>query len=65
MQYRGKHDMTSACAGGFLAGGLLARKNGTRAMLWAGSTFAAFSWALEHFYIRRPPADDEAGFFVC
>lgn len=57
--------MTSAMGGGFLAGALLARKNGTRAMIWAGASFSAFSWALEHFYLQRPPADDDSGFFVC
>lgn len=64
-QYRGKHDIQSAVGGGFTAGAILARKNGTRAMLWAGLSFAGFSYALEKLWIRKPPADEDSGFFVC
>lgn len=64
-QYRGKKDISTACGGGFLAGALLARNHGTRSMIWGGATFSAFSWAIEHFWIQRPPADDDHGFFVC
>ena len=64
-QYRGKHDMQSAVGGGFVAGAFLARRNGSKAMLLGGAGFAGFSWAIEHFWIQKPPADDDNGFFVC
>jgi len=63
--YRGKHDTSSAVGGGILAGALLARNNGSKAMLLGGLGFGGFSWAIEHFWIQRPPADDDSGFFVC
>lgn len=64
-QYRGKHDMTSAVTGGFAAGAFLARNGGYRAMILSGATFSAFSYGIEKLWIRKPPANEDDGFFVC
>lgn len=65
IQYRGKHDMTSAVTGGFAAGAFLARNGGYRAMVLSGATFSAFSYGIEKLWIRKPPANEDDGFFVC
>jgi hypothetical protein len=57
--------MTSAVAGGFAAGAFLARRAGYRSMILGGATFAAFSYGIEKLWIRKPPANEDDGFFVC
>lgn len=57
--------MTSAVAGGFAAGAFLARNGGYRAMVLGGATFSAFSYGIEKLWIRKPPANEDDGFFVC
>lgn len=43
-------------ASGFVAGGVLARNSGPKAMLGGGLAFAAFSTAIDLF-MRREPAE--------
>ncbi|KAF8141198.1 mitochondrial import inner membrane translocase subunit TIM22 [Boletus edulis] len=56
--YRAKNDMVNPVAAGFVAGGILARHSGPKAVLGGGLAFAAFSAAIDWF-LRREPADDD------
>lgn len=46
-KYRAKNDMVNPVLAGFLAGGILARGSGPKAMVGGGMAFAAFSTAIE------------------
>ncbi|KAL6305179.1 Tim17-domain-containing protein [Sparassis latifolia] len=54
--YRAKNDMVNPVAAGFLAGGVLARNAGPKAVLGGGVAFAAFSAVIDLF-LRREPAE--------
>ncbi|KAF9243173.1 mitochondrial import inner membrane translocase subunit TIM22 [Melanogaster broomeanus] len=54
--YRAKNDMVNPVAAGFVAGGILARNSGPKAVLAGGLAFAAFSAAIDLF-LRREPAE--------
>ena len=54
-QYRAKNDMVNPVAAGFLAGGVLARNSGPKAVLGGGIAFAAFSAAIDLFLRRETP----------
>ncbi|ETW74841.1 mitochondrial import inner membrane translocase [Heterobasidion irregulare TC 32-1] len=56
--YRARNDMVNPIAAGFVAGGILARKSGPKAVLGGGLAFAAFSAAIDLF-LRRETADDD------
>jgi hypothetical protein len=56
-QYRAKNDLTNPIAAGFVAGAILARTSGPKAMLFGGGAFAAFSGAID-MYFRREAADE-------
>ncbi|OAX38053.1 Tim17-domain-containing protein [Rhizopogon vinicolor AM-OR11-026] len=56
--YRAKNDMVNPIAAGFVAGGVLARNSGPKAVLGGGLAFAAFSAAIDLF-MRREPSDDD------
>lgn len=51
--YRGRNDIYNSMSAGFLAGGILARNSGPRAAVGGGLAFAAFSTAIDVFFIRR------------
>ncbi|KZV66436.1 Tim17-domain-containing protein [Peniophora sp. CONT] len=53
--YRAKNDMVNPVAAGFLAGGVLARNSGPKAVLGGGIAFAAFSAAIDLFLRRETP----------
>ncbi|KIY46032.1 Tim17-domain-containing protein [Fistulina hepatica ATCC 64428] len=57
--YRAKNDIYNSLASGFLAGGVLARNAGPRAALAGGAAFALFSGAIDLFFLRREPPDDD------
>lgn len=52
-QYRAKNDIVNPVAAGFVAGGILARNSGPRAVLGGGLAFAAFSAAIDCFLRRE------------
>ncbi|KAA1470392.1 Tim17-domain-containing protein [Dentipellis sp. KUC8613] len=56
--YRARNDMVNPVAAGFVAGGILARNSGPRAVLGGGLAFAAFSAAIDLFLRRETPDDD-------
>ncbi|KAI0090716.1 mitochondrial import inner membrane translocase subunit TIM22 [Irpex rosettiformis] len=56
--YRAKNDMVNPVAAGFVAGGILARNAGPRAVLGGGVAFAAFSGAIDLF-LRRETAEED------
>ncbi|KAI1791223.1 Tim17-domain-containing protein [Ganoderma leucocontextum] len=56
--YRARNDMVNPVAAGFVAGGILARNAGPRAVVGGGLAFAAFSAAIDLF-LRRETADDD------
>ncbi|KAI0645217.1 mitochondrial import inner membrane translocase subunit TIM22 [Trametes meyenii] len=56
--YRARNDMVNPVAAGFVAGGILARNSGPKAVLGGGLAFAAFSAAIDLF-LRRETADDD------
>ncbi|KAI0669665.1 mitochondrial import inner membrane translocase subunit TIM22 [Trametes maxima] len=56
--YRARNDMVNPVAAGFVAGGVLARNSGPKAVLGGGLAFAAFSAAIDLF-LRRETADDD------
>ncbi|KAI0315171.1 Tim17/Tim22/Tim23/Pmp24 family-domain-containing protein [Amylostereum chailletii] len=56
--YRARNDMVNPVAAGFVAGGVLARNSGPRAVLGGGLAFAAFSAAIDLFLRRETPDDD-------
>ncbi|KAJ2973173.1 hypothetical protein NUW54_g12112 [Trametes sanguinea] len=58
-QYRAKNDMVNPVAAGFVAGGILARNAGPKAVVGGGLAFAAFSAAIDLF-LRRETPDSEA-----
>lgn len=53
---RGKNDAWNGVAGGFLTGGILARRQGPTAVLIGAFGFAAFSGAIE-WYMRSPEGE--------
>lgn len=53
IQYRAKNDMVNPVAAGFIAGGVLARNSGPRAVLGGAAAFAAFSAAIDMFLRRE------------
>ncbi|TEB38466.1 mitochondrial import inner membrane translocase subunit TIM22 [Coprinellus micaceus] len=56
--YRAKNDIYNSVASGFLAGGVLARNAGPKAVVGGGLAFAAFSAAIDAFMRREPSEDD-------
>lgn len=56
--YRAKNDMVNPVAAGFVAGGVLARNAGPKAVLGGGVAFAAFSAAIDLFLRRETPDED-------
>ena len=56
IQYRAKNDMVNPVAAGFVAGGILARNAGPKAVVGGGLAFAAFSAAIDLF-LRREPSE--------
>ncbi|EJF57547.1 Tim17-domain-containing protein [Dichomitus squalens LYAD-421 SS1] len=54
--YRARNDMVNPVAAGFVAGGLLARNSGPKAVVGGGLAFAAFSAAIDLF-LRRETAE--------
>ncbi|KAH8830071.1 Tim17/Tim22/Tim23/Pmp24 family-domain-containing protein [Flagelloscypha sp. PMI_526] len=57
--YRAKNDVYNSVSAGFVAGGVLARNSGPKAMLGGGLAFAAFSAAIDVFFIRRETPDED------
>ena len=55
-QYRARNDMVNPVAAGFVAGGILARNAGPKAVVGGGVAFAAFSAAIDLF-LRRETAE--------
>ncbi|KAJ7582578.1 Tim17/Tim22/Tim23/Pmp24 family-domain-containing protein [Mycena floridula] len=55
--YRGKNDIYNSVGSGFLAGGILARNSGPKAAVGGGLAFAAFSAAIDLFFLRREPPE--------
>ncbi|CDO78026.1 hypothetical protein BN946_scf184907.g16 [Trametes cinnabarina] len=56
--YRAKNDMVNPVLAGFVAGGILARNSGPKAVVGGGLAFAAFSAAIDLFLRRETPDDD-------
>ncbi|EPQ55184.1 Tim17-domain-containing protein [Gloeophyllum trabeum ATCC 11539] len=56
--YRARNDMVNPVAAGFVAGGILARNSGPKAVLGGGLAFAAFSAAIDLFLRRETPEED-------
>ncbi|KAI9062411.1 mitochondrial import inner membrane translocase subunit TIM22 [Trametes sanguinea] len=56
--YRAKNDMVNPVAAGFVAGGILARNAGPKAVVGGGLAFAAFSAAIDLFLRRETPDED-------
>ncbi|KAI8970818.1 mitochondrial import inner membrane translocase subunit TIM22 [Trametes punicea] len=56
--YRAKNDMVNPVAAGFVAGGVLARNAGPKAVVGGGLAFAAFSAVIDMF-LRRETSDDD------
>ncbi|KAK7691776.1 hypothetical protein QCA50_005179 [Cerrena zonata] len=56
--YRAKNDMVNPVAAGFIAGGVLARNAGPKAVLGGGIAFAAFSAAIDLFLRRESSEED-------
>lgn len=59
LKYRAKNDIWNSIGSGFLAGAILARNAGPKAMAGGGAAFAGFSGAIDYFWLRREPADEE------
>jgi len=57
--YRAKNDIWNSVSSGFIAGGVLARNSGPKAVVGGGLAFAAFSAAIDMLFLRREPADDD------
>ncbi|KAF8553166.1 hypothetical protein OG21DRAFT_1510562 [Imleria badia] len=51
--------MANPMAAGFVAGGILARHSGPKAVLGGGLAFAASSTAMDLFLRREPASDDQ------
>lgn len=56
--YRAKHDIWNAVGSGFIAGGVLARNSGPKAIVGGGLAFAAFSGVID-LWLEKEPADDD------
>lgn len=56
--YRAKNDMVNPVAAGFVAGGVLARSGGPKAVVGGGLAFAAFSAVIDLF-LRRETSDED------
>ncbi|TFK50959.1 Tim17-domain-containing protein [Heliocybe sulcata] len=56
--YRARNDMVNPVAAGFVAGGVLARNAGPKAVVGGGLAFAAFSAAIDLFLRRETPEED-------
>ncbi|CAL1711387.1 unnamed protein product [Somion occarium] len=56
--YRAKNDMVNPVAAGFVAGGVLARNGGPKAVVGGGLAFAAFSAVIDLF-LRRETSDED------
>ncbi|KAJ3724370.1 mitochondrial import inner membrane translocase subunit TIM22 [Lentinula raphanica] len=57
--YRAKNDIYNSVSAGFVAGGILARNSGPRAVLGGGLAFAAFSAVIDLAFIRREPPEED------
>lgn len=57
--YRAKNDIYNSVASGFLAGGVLARNSGPKAAFGGGLAFAAFSAAIDMFFLRRETPEED------
>ncbi|KAF9061817.1 mitochondrial import inner membrane translocase subunit TIM22 [Rhodocollybia butyracea] len=57
--YRAKNDIYNSVSSGFVAGGILARNSGPRAVVGGGLAFAAFSAIIDLAFIRREPAEED------
>jgi hypothetical protein len=53
VQYRAKNDIYNSMSAGFVAGGILARNSGPKAMIGGGLAFSAFSTVIDILFIRR------------
>ncbi|KIM40301.1 hypothetical protein M413DRAFT_73782 [Hebeloma cylindrosporum] len=51
--YRAKNDIYNSVGAGFISGGILARNSGPKAAFGGGLAFAAFSAAIDLFFLRR------------
>ncbi|KAG6332151.1 hypothetical protein ID866_6940 [Astraeus odoratus] len=56
--YRAKNDIVNPVAAGFVAGGILARNSGPKAVIGGGLAFAAFSGVIDLFLHRESSEDD-------
>ena len=56
--FRAKNDIVNPVAGGFLAGGILARNTGPQTAFGSAIAFAAFSGAIDMF-LRRETSDED------
>ncbi|ESK97335.1 mitochondrial import inner membrane translocase subunit tim22 [Moniliophthora roreri MCA 2997] len=57
--YRAKNDIYNSVSAGFLSGGILARNSGPKAAFGGGLAFAAFSAAIDIFFLRRETPDED------
>ncbi|KAF9268592.1 Tim17-domain-containing protein [Marasmius fiardii PR-910] len=57
--YRAKNDIYNSVSAGFLSGGILARNAGPKASFGGGLAFAAFSAAIDIFFLRRETPDED------
>ena len=55
-QYRAKNDIINPVAAGFVAGGILARNSGPKAVFGGGLAFAAFSGVIDWF-LHKPSSE--------
>ncbi|KAK0241332.1 Tim17/Tim22/Tim23/Pmp24 family-domain-containing protein [Armillaria nabsnona] len=57
--YRAKNDIYNSISTGMLVGGFLARNSGPKAAFGGGVAFAAFSAAIDVFFLRRETPDED------
>ncbi|KAF5322093.1 hypothetical protein D9619_001979 [Psilocybe cf. subviscida] len=57
--YRAKNDVYNSVASGFVAGGILARNSGPKAVVSGGLAFAAFSAAIDMLFLRRETPEED------
>ncbi|KAK0494849.1 Tim17/Tim22/Tim23/Pmp24 family-domain-containing protein [Armillaria luteobubalina] len=57
--YRAKNDIYNSLSTGMLVGGFLARNSGPKAAFGGGVAFAAFSAAIDVFFLRRETPDED------
>ncbi|KAG6857189.1 hypothetical protein H0H87_008254 [Tephrocybe sp. NHM501043] len=57
--YRAKNDIYNSISSGFVAGGILARNSGPKAVLGGGLAFAAFSAAIDLLFMRRETPEED------